>query len=155
MRQTLGPLAIMKRTLLSAAIGLTLVGSASFVRAATFTPIPLNPSSFNGDPVIEASAPRTVNDYVSVTLDAGTNKSGTGWYEMGYNTNVYASPTYSGPLTGLPAAGTSFVAISNANRSFRMAPTYTTNNVIFVGHNLGNWSPIRGPGTFTLTTPAP
>src|SRR2546423_699617 len=84
----------MKRTLLSALITLTLAGSASFVRAAGFTPIPLNSSSFNGDPVIEASAPRSLNDFVGVTPDAGTNKTGNTWYEMGYNTNVYASPTY-------------------------------------------------------------
>ena len=68
MRQTLGPLAIMKRTLLSAAIGLTLVASASVVRAATFTPIPLNPSSFNGDPVIEATALAELNGHILVKV---------------------------------------------------------------------------------------
>src|SRR5258708_35479338 len=103
--------------------------------AATFTPIPLNPSSFNADPVIEATAPPSLNDFVGVTGDAGTNKTGNIWYEMGYNTNVYAIPTYSGPLTGLPLAGTTFTARATNNHSFQMAPSYTTTSVILVGHN--------------------
>src|SRR5882762_422615 len=123
-----------------------LVASAGFVRGAGFTPIPLNSSSFNRDPVIEASAPRTLNDFVGVTPDQGTNKNGNTWYEIGYNTNVYASPTYTGPLTGLPHPGTVFTALGNTSYSFQMAPDYTANNVIFVGHNNNTWTPILGPG---------
>jgi hypothetical protein len=129
--------------------------SAGVAYAANYTPIPLNPSSFNADPVIEASAPPSLNDYVNVTPDAGTNRTGNTFFEMGYNTNVYASPTFSGnPLTGLPPHGSTFIAISNATHSFTMAPNYAANNVIFVGHNLAAWSPVQGPGSFTLTTPA-
>lgn len=137
--------------------GLALTFGLGIPAYAAFVPIPLNPSSFNADPVIEASAPPTLNDYVTVTLDQGTNKNGNTWYEMGYNTNVVAqNPTnqYSGPLTGLPIHGTTFTAISNANYTFQMAPSYAGNCVIFVGHNVSSWSPVLGPGTFTLTTPA-
>lgn len=143
----------MKLHSITAGLALT-VGLAFQAYGAAFTPIPLNPSSYNGDPVIEASAPPTVNDFVGVTLDQGTNKNGNTWYEMGYNTNTYASPTYSGPLTGLPTAGTVFTAISNATHSFQMPPTYVGNCVIFVGHNNSSWTPILGPGTFTVVTPA-
>jgi hypothetical protein len=132
---------------------LGLLASSAASRAA-FTPIPLNPSSFNADPVIEATAPPSINDYVTVTPDQGTNRNGNTWYEMGYNTNLYATPTYSGPLTGLPPHGSVFTAISNATHSFQMPPSYVGNCVVFVGHNIGAWSPILGPGTFTLTTPA-
>jgi hypothetical protein len=132
------------------ALGLT--GTA--YAAASYTPIPLNPSSFNADPVIEASAPTSINDYVNVTPDQGTNRNGNTWYETGYNTNIYATPTYSGPLTGLPAHGTVFTAVSNATHTFQMPPSYNGNCVIFLGHNTGAWSPILGPGTFTFTAPA-
>src|SRR5437660_12785206 len=71
---------LIKSTLVTLGVALTL---ANFARGATFTPIPLNPSSFNADPVIEASAPRSLNDFVNVTPDAGTNKTGNTWYEIG------------------------------------------------------------------------
>ena len=52
---------------------------------ADFTPVPLDPTSFNQDPGIEKTAPPSLNDYVTVTPDQGTNRNGNTWYEMGYN----------------------------------------------------------------------
>jgi hypothetical protein len=139
----------MKRKIIPITLALSLVGAAR----AGFTPIPLNPSSYNADPVVEATAPPSINDFIGVTPDAGTNKTGNTWYEMGYNTNIYANPTYTGPLTGLPHPGDIITALGNPNYSFQMPPTYTGNCVIFVGHNTGAWSPIMGPGTFTFIDP--
>ena len=62
------------------------------------------------------------------------------------------------PTTGLPAHD-SLVAvvntISGASYTFRMAPDYHVNNCLHIGHNNSSWTPIMGPATFTLTTPAP
>jgi hypothetical protein len=117
---------------------------------ADFTPIPLDPTSFNQDPVIEKTAPPSLNDFVTVTPDQGTNKNGNTWYEKGYNTN--------NPTTGLPLHN-SLVTVSNAlnahNYTFQMPPDYHGNCVLFVGHNNSTWTPILGPATFTFTTPAP
>src|SRR6266567_1562512 len=127
----------------SALVIVSLLAFAGVSRGA-FTPIPLSPSSFNADPVIEASAPPSLNDFVNVTPDGGTNKTGNTWYEIGYNTNTSSPPTHSGPLigspyTGLPHPGTTVPAISNANHSFQRPPTYAGNCGIFGGHNIGAW----------------
>jgi len=117
------------------------MGITALARASDFTPIALDPSSFNQDPVIEASAPRTFNEVVTVTPDGGTNKTGNTWYEVGYMTNS----------TGLPAHNS--LVITNG-RTWQMPPDYHTNCVFFVGHNQSTWSPLVGPATMTLTTPA-
>jgi len=118
----------------------------AFVGAALadFAPIALNPSSYNRDVVIEASAPRALNDSFNVTMDGGTNKNGNTWYERGYNT---AAPT-----SGLPVAG-SFVTNSLADHVFQMPPDYHVNNVIMVGKNNGAQGPLLANGTFVLTSP--
>jgi hypothetical protein len=121
---------------ISVALGIT-----SLARAADFTPIALDPSSYNQDPVIEAAAPRTFNETVSVTLDGGTNKTGNTWYEVGYMTNS----------TGLAAHNS---LITTNNHTWQMPPDYHTNCVFFVGHHQSTWSPVVGPATATLTTPA-
>jgi len=118
------------------------LGITAFARA-DFTPIAINPSSFNHDPVIEAAAPKTIAEptIVTVTADGGTNKTGNTWYEVGYMTNS----------TGLPAHNSTFTA---NNHTFQMPPDYHTNCVFFVGHNQSSWTPLVGPATATLTTPA-
>src|ERR1017187_369583 len=97
---------------------------------ADFTPIPLDPTSFNQDPVIEKTAPLMVNDYVTITMDAGTNKTGNTWYEQGYNT-VNAT-------SGFPAHA-SLVVKSNTSThniyTFQMPPDYHVNNCIFLVHH--------------------
>jgi Concanavalin A-like lectin/glucanases superfamily/Immunoglobulin I-set domain len=136
----------MKSTLIP--IGLT-CACISLARA-DFTPIPLDPTSFNQDPVIEKTAPRSVNDYVTVTPDAGTNKTGNAWFEQGYNTTNTAM--------GLPPHN-SLVLHTNSFTSvvytFQMPPDYHVNNCVFVGHCSGSATPILGPATLNLVTPKP
>lgn len=124
-------------------VGLLLSCSSLF--AGDFTPIPLDPASFNADPVIEKTAPPSINDYVTVTPDQGTNKNGNTWFEKGYNTTNLNM--------GCPVHN-SIVTDSTGTHSFQMPPDYHTNNVLFFGHNSSSWTPILGPATFTLSTPA-
>jgi len=122
---------------LGVALGITAIARADY------TPIAIDPSSFNHDPVIEAAAPKSIAEPVIVThtADGGTNKTGNTWYEVGYMTNS----------TGLPAHNSTF---TTNNHTFRMAPDYHGNCVFFVGHNQSSWTPLVGPVTATLTTPA-
>ncbi len=115
---------------------------------AGFTPVAINPASYNHDPVVEKASPLSVNEVVNVSMDGGTNKNGNTWYEIGYNA---ANPT-----TGLPAAGSLVTGFANEalNHTFSMAPDYHANNVIMVGHQNGGQTPLLAEGTLTLTTPA-
>jgi hypothetical protein len=119
------------------------LGLSSLARAGDFTPIAIDPSSYNQDPVIEATAPKSIAEpsIVTHTADGGTNKTGNTWYEVGYMTNS----------TGLPVHNSTF---ATNNHTFQMAPDYHGNCVFFVGHNQSSWTPIIGPATATLTTPA-
>ncbi len=127
-----------------ALIPMGLLLSCSSLLAADFTPIPLDPTSFNEDPVIEKAAPPSINDYVTVTPDQGTNKNGNTVYEKGYVTTN---------STGIPLHN-SIVSDPSGTHSFQMPPDYHTNNVLFFGHNNSSWTPVLGPATFTLPTPA-
>src|SRR5262245_26773666 len=120
------------------------VGALAGTARAAFSPIALNPASFNHDPVVEASAPGSLNAAVNVTVDGGTNKNGNTFYERGYNP---AAPT-----TGIPPAG-SLVTNYLLDHIFVMPPDYHVNNVIMVGHNNGGRTPLLNSGTLTLTTP--
>jgi hypothetical protein len=128
---------------------LLLAGGAAFALCsparADFAPIALNPASFNNDPVIEIGAPLAINAAVTASMDAGTNKDGATLYERGYN---LANPT-----TGLPLAG-SLVSNGAGDHTFLMPPDYHVNCAIMVGKNGGGGTPIIGPATLTLTTPA-
>lgn len=128
-----------KLTLLPAAVALTLAISAS----AAFTPIALDPASFNHDVVVEASAAIPLNGAVNATVDGGTNRTGNTWYEVGYNPLA--------PTTGLPVAGS---LLATNNYAFRMPPDYHVNNVLMVGHNNGGRTVPVASGTLTLSTPA-
>ncbi len=123
---------------ISVALGITSLASAS-----DYTPIAIDPSSFNQDPVIEAAAPKSVaeSSIVTHTADGGASKTGNTWYEVGYMTNS----------TGLPAHNSTF---TTNNHTFQMAPDYHGNCVFFVGHQQSSWTPIFDPATATLTTPA-
>ncbi|HEY5914089.1 MAG TPA: immunoglobulin domain-containing protein [Verrucomicrobiae bacterium] len=124
-------------------IPLGLALGAATLAHAQFTPVPIDPASFNQDVVIEAPAPPPLSSAVTATMDGGTNKTGNTWYERGYNP---AAPT-----TGLPAAGS---LITSGAYVFQMPPDYHTNNVIMVGHANGLRTPVLEPATLTLTTPA-
>jgi hypothetical protein len=108
------------------------------VAHADYNPILLTPGSFTADVVVEKTAPPPLNNYVTATMDGGTNNSSNTWYEQGFNTNM--------PSTGLPPAGTVFTAVANANHQFRMPASYAANNALFINSQVPT-------GTLTLTTP--
>jgi hypothetical protein len=107
---------------------------------ADFVPVPLNPSSFNADVVVEANATPSLRQRTTASIDGGTNNTGNTWFERGYNRD---NPDTS----GLPVAGSTFDHQSLPNRSYRMAPSYTENNAILINQTVTN-------ATWTLTTPA-
>ncbi|HEV2210420.1 MAG TPA: immunoglobulin domain-containing protein [Verrucomicrobiae bacterium] len=113
--------------------------------ATGFTPIAIDTNSFNEDVVVEASAPQSLNDVVTATMDGGTNKTGNTFYEIGYNPAA--------PLTGLPAHG-SVVTNLAGDHAYLMPADYHVNDAIMVGHNNGGKTPLIPNGTLTLTTPA-
>src|SRR4051812_29955095 len=102
----------------------------------TFTPVPV--SGFNRDMVVEASAPHngSYQNLTTVTMDNGTFNFGNTWYEKGFNRGNTGS--------GVPNANTTF---SVGNHTYRMAPSYTENNVLFL-------SPTANLGTLNLAAPA-
>jgi len=103
--------------------------SASLARA-DFNPVPLTPGSFTADVIVEKNAAPTINDFVTATMDGGTNNNGSTFYEQGY-----ASPW---PWTGVPAAGSTFSSITDpTGHQFKMPPSYTTNNAILIGNYAG------------------
>lgn len=114
--------------------------SGSADGGATYNP--LGVTGFTYDMIIEAPLVNTV----TATVDAGTNKTGTTWFEQGYNLIVVSNTLN----TGLPHPGATFTALSNANYTFQMASSYTTNDAMLIANQTGFAS-----GTFTLTTPAP
>jgi hypothetical protein len=123
---------------------------------ADFNPIPLDPTSFNHDPVIEKAAPKCVTDYTTADPNSGTNKLSTTangtWFERGYSTV--------NPTNGFPPHGSLVTHTNSATTfvyTFQMPPDYHTNNCLFIGHennNNPNWAPIVISNTLTLTTPA-
>jgi len=133
----------MKRSLVLSSIALALALPAR----AQFTPIALDPASYNHDVVVEQSSPVPLSAAVNATMDGGTNKNGNTWYERGYHA---AAPT-----TGVPVAGSTLAGTNDANHSYLMPPDYHTNNVILVGHSGGGDTPVLSSGRLTLTTPAP
>lgn len=129
----------MKSRLILLGAGLA-VAHAAF---AGFTPIALNPASYNHDPVVEKTAPPSVNDAVTATMDGGTNKNGNTWFEVGY---------YPGHTNGIPAHD-SLVSNAAGTHTWRMPPDYHANNVLMIGHNNGGQTPVMD-GALTLTSPA-
>src|SRR5215204_4891338 len=106
---------------------------------ADFNPIALTPGSFTADVIVEKTAPRSINDYVTATMDGGTNNNSNTWYEKGFDSTR--------PNTGLPNSNSVFTAFADANRTFRMAPDFSTNAALCVYAAIPN-------GTLTLTTPS-
>src|ERR1039458_8184683 len=124
-------------------IGLTCL-CVSLARAAdVYTPVPLTPGSFSADMVVEKTAAPPIENYVTASLDGGTNLTGNAWIESGYYPTV--------PTWGLPRHGTTFAAQyfqdgtlgPDTNHVYKMASDYTVNNALFVSQN-------NGPATASL-----
>jgi len=118
-------------------IGLTCL-CVSLARAAdVYTPVPLTGASFTADVVVEKTAAPPVENYMTASLDGGTNLTGNAFIETGF----YPSR----PVWGLPAHGTTFAAQYNPdgtlgpdpNHVYTMAPSYTVNNALFLSRNNG------------------
>lgn len=108
---------------------------------AGFDPVELTPGSFTADVVVESTALRPIASYTTATMDGGTNNSGQTWFARGFDV--------SRPTIGLPASGSTFVAESDPNRSFTLAPSYTNaSNALLVYAKLPN-------GTLAITAPTP
>jgi hypothetical protein len=122
---------------------LILLGAAlafASVARADFTPIPVTPDSYTADVVVEKTATPSLAVVTTASVDQGTNNGANTWMEAGFDP---ANPAF-----GLPAPGTVIVALSNANYSFQMPPSYTAPNGILI-----NASQVTN-GTLTLVTPA-
>jgi len=123
-------------------LGLTLA-VASIARAG-YVPVPITPSSYNADVIVESNATPVLSVVTTASVDQGTTNASNGgnqantWFEQGYDTN--------NPANGLPPANTVFTAQDNANYSFKTPPTYIGPNGILIDSVVTN-------GTFTLTTP--
>lgn len=116
------------------------LASASLSQAAsTYTPVAIQPSSYNQDAIVESNATPVLKAVTTASVDSGTANTASTWYEIGYDS---ANPTF-----GLPAANTVVTARDNANYTFRMPPSYTANNGILIDTAVTT-------GTFTLTAPA-
>ncbi|MDQ6630262.1 MAG: hypothetical protein M3Y82_00715, partial [Verrucomicrobiota bacterium] len=108
------------------------------VRAA-FIPIPLASSSYNADVIVEKTAIPSLKVVTTASVDQGTANGNNTWMEAGFDP---ANPTF-----GLPAPGTVITALSNANYSFQMAPSYTAPNGFLIDTVITN-------ATATFVTPA-
>jgi hypothetical protein len=126
--------------LISAGLLLLGLAGASITQAASpYLPVPITVTSYNQDAIVESNATPRLDVVTTATVDQGTNNGANTWFEVGYDTV--------NPGNGVPAAGTTIVAISNANYSFRMPPTYVGPNGILI-------DTVVTSGTFTLTSPA-
>jgi len=125
----------MKLKVLLLVLGLA-SASAAF---AQFAPIPITPGSYNADVIVESNATPKLKVVTTASVDQGIGGRADTWMERGFDLG--------NPGNGLPPAGTTVTAVSNANYSFKMPPSYTAPNGILIDTVVTN-------GTFTLTTPA-
>ena len=134
----------MKRLSIPLGILLGLAGSSQ----AAFTPIPLDPGSFNQDVVVDRNGPAPVipGGATTASMDGGIGNNGDTWNEQGYFSQDAA--------VGLPAAGSTIQALCDATNTpasshrFTFAPSYTANNAILL--DVGYFT----NADFKLTTPA-
>jgi len=121
---------ISKNTFSVAAMTVLLAGTAR----AQFSAIPLNPSSYNQDMVVERPLPAT-----TASMDNGPVNTGESFYEMGYY-SANAS-------TGLPAPGSTITSAAASDHLYMFAPDYTTNDAVLIDPTVTN-------ATVILTSPA-
>ncbi|MGP8236823.1 MAG: lectin-like domain-containing protein, partial [Limisphaerales bacterium] len=124
--------------------------AAGTTAMAQFAPLPLTSSSYTYDIVVESNfAYKVSQDCVTATMDAGPALGGNTWYEIGLD-KAY-------PTTGLPHAGTVLTSVTQSDHSYQLAPSWFSNNAVFVGPYDTNVD-MQGPGFNTaginLTTPA-
>jgi len=114
------------------------------VARADYNPIALTPGSYNADVVVEKTAtPHVLGPFIYTTasMDGGTNNNGDTWFEAGFFTN---NPPVTGPIPGLPAAGTVITSLVDSTHLYQFAPSYTANNAIMLDNTAtfasGSWT---------------
>ena len=138
---------LQSQTILAGLLPIGLALACVTTARADYYPIALNPASFNADVVIEKTARGPFQHTTTATLDGGTNNNGNTFCEIGYDASL--------AFLGVPHPGTSFIAASNANYTFKMPPDYTTNNALFVGGASVPVLALHVPsGTLTVNSPA-
>jgi len=120
----------------------TLLLCAAGAAQAGYTPISLDPSSYNADMVIEKSATSAIyaGEFTTASMDAGTNNTANAWSERGF----FADD----PSAGIPTAGSIITDASFSDHTWKFAPSYATNDAIML-----DASGFSGLYTWTLTTP--
>jgi hypothetical protein len=104
--------------------------------------VPISVTGYTVDMIVEAAArPNALMGYTTASMQSGTNNTGMTWYELGYNSTALD--------TGLPPAGSTFVSPLAGDHSYRMAPSYASNNVMLLQTNA-----LQGTYPMTLATPA-
>ena len=106
-------------------IPIALILAAATLARADFNPVPLTPSSFTQDIVVEKSAQAPLENFTTVTVDQGTNNYGNTFFEQGW-IEAYG-------WEGLPPHGSFLTATNVANHIYQMPPDYTVNNVGYIG----------------------
>jgi hypothetical protein len=98
-------------------------------------------TGFTSDPVVEADGPATtgagrdtgvtgaytLTKNITLTMDGGTNKTGSTWYEKGYYAGL--------PNTGIPGAGSSVTSAWNRAR-YTMPASYAGNCATMLAQHL-------------------
>jgi hypothetical protein len=101
---------------------------------AEFTGIPV--TGYNKDVIVEASA-LAMGRYTTASVDNGLANVGNGWYAKGFNTGS--------TTTGIPAAGSTITSAAASDHQFTFAPSYATNDVVYIDFTHG--------GTLTMASP--
>lgn len=117
------------------------------VARAQFNPVALTPGSYTQDIVVSSNTVPPVPQCINFYVGKGTNTTDNTLYEQG----LAARPGYAGYNSGVPAHGSVFTNINNANQTFLMPPSYTANNVLAIVNNSSEG--VVATGSFILATP--
>lgn len=111
-------------------------GNAPAAPVAAFQPI--DATGYNQNMVISAATGTTL---VTATMDGGTDKTGSTFYEKGANAGSSA--------TGLPAAGAEFGSANDSNHVFKFQPYSGNNAVMLDGSNTAGSLVLATPGRYS------
>ncbi|HEY3914170.1 MAG TPA: hypothetical protein VGN61_06755, partial [Verrucomicrobiae bacterium] len=130
----------MKLKLTSIGLALSLAAAAH----ADFNPVPLTPSSYTFDIVVESNTAQALPFCLTADTGSGIHFSDTSVYEQGF----YSRIGDSGGNSGIPPHNTTFQSRNNSSITFLMPPNYITNNTLQVdSYNITS-------GSLLFNTPA-
>src|SRR5277367_2399538 len=116
------------------------------VARAGYNPVALTPGSYTYAIVIPSNAAPPLPNAITATAGSGTTLGDNTYYEM-----TFRDPApFVGFNSGIPAHGTVFTNLNNANMSFVMPPSYVTNNDLMIVN--GGYGIITN-GTLTFASP--